>query len=104
MGLMRYARSFYQLLGNRRKFERTPFAGTILLTCKGAIMETTHVCTCVDIAPRGIGVESSEALPLGGFVQVHSDEYGPRRMARVRYCVEKDGRHRAGLEFIAETQ
>jgi hypothetical protein len=103
-GLVRYARSFYELLGNRRKFERVPMSGTIFITCKGAVVDTTHVCSCVDISPRGIAVDCPEPLTVDGFFQLHSEERGPRRVARVRYCIARDGRHRIGLEFSAEPQ
>lgn len=103
-GITPYARSFYHLIGNRRKFERVPFSGTIFVTCKGSGVETTHASSCVDISPRGIGVECPEALTVDGFVQVHSDDHGPRRLARVRYCLQRGESYRVGLEFTAELQ
>jgi hypothetical protein len=103
-GITRYARSFYNLLGNRRKFERVPFSGTIFVTCRGSVVETAHVSPCVDISPRGIGVECPEPLTVDGFVQVHSDDHGPRRLARVRYCLHRGESYRVGLEFVAELQ
>jgi hypothetical protein len=101
-GLVRYARSFYELLGNRRKFERVPFSGTIVITCKGAVVDSTYLASCVDISPRGMAVECLEPLTVDGFVQLQSEDHSPRRMARVRYCIPRGDRYRAGLEFIAE--
>jgi hypothetical protein len=101
-GLARYARTFYNLLGNRRKFERIPISGSILVTGKGYVVDTTYLSSCVDISPRGIGIEYPEALAVDGIVQVHSEDYGPRRLARVRYCIQRGDRYRVGLEFIAE--
>lgn len=97
-----YARSYYELLGNRRKFQRAPMTGAILVTAKGSVIDSTYEFSCVDISPRGIGVEGVEALTLNAFVQIHSGEDGPRRLARVRYCVPRDGRYRVGLEFIED--
>jgi hypothetical protein len=101
-GLARYARSFYELLGNRRKFERTPLCGVVFITCKGTVIDTTHASTCLDISRRGMGIECPEALTVDGFVQVSSEEHGPQRLAKVRYCIPRDDRFRVGLMFIAE--
>lgn len=103
-GIVRYVRSFYQLLGNRRKFERTPMSGAIFVTCKGAVVDNTYQATCLDVSPRGIAVECSEPITVGGFVQLHSDDYGPRRLARVRYCLPRGDGYRVGMEFITEPQ
>jgi hypothetical protein len=103
-GITRYARSFYNLLGNRRGFERVPFSGTIFVTCKGSVLDTTHVSSCVDISPHGIGVKCPEPLTVDEFVQVHSDDQGPRRLARVRYCFRRGENYRVGLEFVAQLQ
>jgi hypothetical protein len=103
-GVVRYARSFYNLLGNRRKFERVPLSGPITVTCKGFVVDTTQVSSCVDMSRRGIGIECPEPLAVDGVVQVHSEDHGPRRHARVRYCIQRGDRYRVGLEFIAEPQ
>ena len=73
-GLARYARSFYELLGNRRKFERTPMSGTVFVTCKGSVADTTQVASCVDISPRGMAVDCSELLTKDQVVQLHSED------------------------------
>jgi hypothetical protein len=103
-GLARYAQSFYELLGNRRKFERTPVSGTIFVTCNGSVVDTTQSASCVDISPRGIAIDCLDLLPTDWVVQLHSEGRGPRRLARVRYCIQRGDRFRVGLEFIAETQ
>jgi hypothetical protein len=103
-GLARHAQSFYELLGNRRKFERTPVSGTIFVTCNGSVADTTQSASCVDISPRGIAIDCSELLTKDWIVQLHSENRGPRRLARVRYCIRRGDRYRVGLEFIAETQ
>lgn len=101
MGLSRYARSFYELLGNRRKSMRAALSGPILATTKGYAVDVTRDCTCLDIAPRGMGIECPEALAVDAFVFLHTDWQGSRRMARVRYCVPRGTAFRIGLEFVA---
>ena len=103
-GVARYARSFYELLGNRRKFERTPMSGTIFVTCHGSVVDATQSASCVDISPRGIAIDCSELLTKDWIVQLHSENRGPRRLARVRYCIQRGDRYRVGLEFIGEPQ
>jgi hypothetical protein len=98
---MRQLRSLYHLLGNRRKFERTPFSGVILMTAGYAIV-TTHVCSCADISPRGIGIGCSESIPVDEVVALHSDVEGPRRLARVRHCQQHGPIYRIGLEFMPD--
>jgi PilZ domain-containing protein len=101
MGITRYARSFYELLGNRRKFVRTPMANPIFATTKGFAVDLTRDCSCIDISPRGVGIECPEALVVDSFVFLHTDWEGPRRMARVRYCLPRGDSFRIGLEFVA---
>jgi hypothetical protein len=102
-GLARYARSFYELLGNRRKFERRPISGTVFITCKGSVVDTTQVASCVDVSSRGMAVDCSESLTNDQVVQLHSEDDGPRLLARVRYCVERSDHYRVGLEFVGDT-
>ena len=103
-GLARYARSFYELLGNRRKFERRPMSGPVFVTCKGSVVDTTQVASCVDVSPRGMAVDCSESLTKDQVVQLHSEDHGPRLLARVRYCIQRSNHYRVGLEFIGEAQ
>jgi hypothetical protein len=95
--VVRHARSFYQLVSNRRKFERTPFSGTLRLAVNEYAFET--VCTCVDISLRGMGVTSPEQMLTDLIVHVNSDN-SIRRLARVRYCQQSGTGFRIGLEFI----
>jgi hypothetical protein len=101
--LVRCARSFYQLLGNRRKFERVPMSGTIRLISKGYAVDNTYVCTCRDISPRGIAVDCPELLSPNLVVTIQSEQYGPSRLARVCHCQQQGDVFRIGLEFIANT-
>jgi hypothetical protein len=103
-GVVRYARSFYELLGNRRKSARAPMSGAIWATCKGSVVDATQLASCVDISHRGMAIECSERIAVDGFVQLYSEEHGPRRLTRVRYCVPRGDRFRVGLEFIAGPQ
>jgi hypothetical protein len=100
---MRQIRSFYYLLGNRRRFERTPFSGDILITMGYAVV-TTHICSCADISPRGIGIDCSESIPLDEVVALHSDAESPRRFARVRHCQQRGAIYRIGLEFMPDAR
>ena len=60
--VVRYARSFYQTVGNRRKFDRLPVSGGIKTTYKGRALETDYDCLCVDISPRGIAMDCPEPM------------------------------------------
>jgi PilZ domain-containing protein len=99
--VLRSARSIYELLGNRRRFDRTPFAGTVLLTWRTSVVERTEYCSSVDLSPRGIGIECQEPLRLESIVELLSG--GAKRLARVRYCRAIAGGYRIGLEFLTET-
>jgi hypothetical protein len=98
---VRYAKSLYQLLSNRRKFERVPVTGTILATYESTI-PITQTCSCVDLSPRGIAIDSPEPIEPNTLVALRSDERDPKRWARVRYCRPHYVVHRIGLEFIAK--
>src|SRR5215472_4809018 len=99
-GLARYARTFYELLSNRRKFERVPVSGTVIVVRKGSVVDTTHTCSGVDISPRGIAIDCPEPLEVGEFVRLQSDDHITSRRARVRHCGRSDGGYRVGLEFV----
>jgi hypothetical protein len=103
-GIVRCARSFYELLGNRRKAARLPTAGNIFATFHGIVADTTYCCLCVDISPKGIAIDSLEPMTVDATVRLHSDVQGPRRLAAVRYCLERNGSYRVGLEFISDTE
>ena len=99
-GLVRYARRLYEILGNRRRSPRLPITGTILATCKAYLVETRYTCACVNISPGGIAIDSPEQMTVGAFVSLNSHGYGPRRLARVRHCVERPDAYRVGLQFV----
>ena len=94
-----YARSFYNLLANRRRYDRTPISGTVRLSCPGSPFET--VCSCVDISPRGMAIDSPEPLLPGAIIVLHTDVQSQRRVAQVCYCQERGNVYRTGLEFMA---
>src|SRR6185503_4282788 len=96
----RYAQSLCQILRNRRKFERVPVKGTILATY-GTAVPITQTCSCVDMSPRGIAIDSPEPMEPNTFVALRSDERDPKRWARVRHCRPHGIVHRIGLEFVA---
>ena len=100
----RFARSLYQLLANRRKYERQPISGAVKIVSKGYVTEVTHVCSCVDISPRGIGIESPERMVPDMVVPLHTDEQGSRQLGRVCYCKPQDSMYHIGLEFISATE
>jgi hypothetical protein len=103
-GVVRYVRKFYELLGNRRNTERVPISGTIFVTCEGYAVEVSHACLVVNISPRGIAIDCPEGIAVDAIVQLHSDEHGSRRPARVRYCIQRGDCYRVGLEFAATPQ
>jgi PilZ domain len=79
-------------------------SGTILITTKGYAVDMTHKCSCVDVSPRGMGIDCPELLAVAAFIQVHSDERGPRRVARVRFCHQLGDMYRVGLQFVSPPQ
>ena len=98
--VLRSARSFYELLGNRRKFERSPLGGAVLLKFANSVVERTEFCSCVDISPRGIGLSSPAMIDPDCVVEL--DSQGRTRFARVRYCRPDDANYRIGLEFLPD--
>ena len=90
-------RSMYQMLANRRKFERVRISGTVRTVAPGST--APHVCTCVDISPRGMAIDSPEPLARDMDVPILSE--GIKRFARVRYCQDRGQGYRIGLEFVA---
>src|SRR5579883_2190614 len=85
-----YGRSFYSLLGERRKAERVEFECSITVSCKNRYGQlTSHVCKCVNISDKGIGFVSPEALIPNSDIYVHSETHNLRRFARIKYCTQK---------------
>ena len=102
--IVRYGSKFYQLLGNRRKFERLPLSGAITAKCSGYCTEKTYDCACRDISLRGIGIVSAEPMAPPMYVHLYSDEQACSHSAIVRYCITCGNVFRIGLEFISETE
>jgi hypothetical protein len=103
-GIVRCARSIYELLGNRRKSARLPTSGNIFVTFQGLVADTTYGCLCVDVSPKGIAIDSVEPMTVDATVQLHTGVHGARRLAAVRYCLERNGSYRVGLEFISDAE
>ena len=102
--IVHYGARFYQLLGNRRKYERLPLSGAITAKCSGCCTEETYACACVDISPRGMGIESAEPIGPQMYVLLYSNEQARSHFAIVRYCINRGDVFRIGLEFISETE
>ena len=94
-----YARSFYGLLANRRKYERTPMSGAVRVTCSAYGVETVHACSCVDISPRGMAIDCPDPIATDTIIGLYAEEYGRRLAARVCYCRARGTAYRIGLEF-----
>ena len=101
-GLPLYARFFHEVLGNRRRHRRSPVSGTIYVMCNGYSVATTYTCACIDVSRSGIGIEAPESIRVGSFVTLYSGDVGPRRLARVRYCLQGPEIFRIGLEFAGQ--
>ena len=91
----------YQVLSNRRKFERVPMSGTVRTVTSGSTEAVMHACSCVNISPRGMAIDSPEPLAPDMIVPILADGQGSKRFARVRYCQDRGRGYRIGLEFVA---
>jgi hypothetical protein len=98
--VFRSAWSLYQLIGNRRKFDRVPLNGPVVLRFSNSVVDRTEYCSCVDISPRGIGLSSPASIDPGCIVEL--DAQGRTRFARVRYCRPDDANYRIGLELLPD--
>ena len=98
--LISYAKSLYQLLGNRRKFPRMSVSGTVLATPRGSAIVSPRICSILDVSLHGMAVESIDPLPMNQFLDVQSEDCGSARLAQVRYCVAHNALYRIGLEVI----
>ena len=98
--LMDYGRSFYALLGERRKAERTDFTCNLTVSCKNRYGQlTTHTCICQNVSAKGIGFASPEPIPENCEVYIHSETHNLKRFARVRYSSQRGDRHYVGCSF-----
>ena len=98
-GVGGWMRSLYQVLANRRKFERVPMSGTLRTVTPGSAMDVMHACACVNISPRGMAIDSPEPLLPDMVVPIQAAD--SRRFARVCYCMDRGTGYRIGLEFVA---
>jgi hypothetical protein len=95
-----YSRHFYTLLGDRRKAERLDFNCKVTVSCKNRYGSlTTHVCNCLNLSDRGIGLESPEPIPTNCDVYIHSETHNMRRFGLVRWCVQSGDRFFVGCSF-----
>ncbi len=95
-----YSRSFYTLLGERRKAQRIDFDCKVTVSCKNRYGSlTTHACECLNLSDGGIGLVSPEPIPLSCDVYIHSEVHNLKRFARVRWCTQKGSRVLIGCSF-----
>jgi c-di-GMP-binding flagellar brake protein YcgR len=98
--LLDYGRSFYSLLGERRKTERVEFACSITVSCKNRYGQlTTHACTCLNVSAKGMGFVSPESIAANSDVYIHSETHNLKRFAHVSYCSQKGDRNYVGCYF-----
>jgi hypothetical protein len=50
-----------------------------------------------------MGIEGIDSFLPNMILELHSEEHGPKRLARVIYCQQRGTVYRIGLEFIAES-
>jgi hypothetical protein len=98
--LMDYGRSFYCLLGERRKTERIDFTCNLTVSCKNSYGQlTTHTCLCQNVSAKGMGFVSPEPIPENSDIYLHSETHDLKKFARVRYCSQKGDRSYIGCCF-----
>jgi hypothetical protein len=100
--LPRYIRRFCGVLGNRRVYSRLPIFGVVYVKCGEHGGKIEYTCACFDMSARGIGIEVAGPITVGSVVTVYAGDRGPRRLARVRYCVRETDTYRAGLELTGQ--
>src|ERR1044071_276716 len=89
--LIDYGRSFYALLGERRKSERLDFHCSITVSCKNSYGQlTTHMCTLLNVSEKGMAFVSPEPISENSDLYIHSETHNLKRFARVRYCTQKN--------------
>jgi hypothetical protein len=93
------ARSFYNLLANRRRYERLPITGDVRVTYPSHAV--VHRCSCVDISRCGMAIDCPESMSPGAVVALQPQDESLSRLARVCYCREHGTAYRIGLEFVA---
>ena len=97
--------SLYQLLSNRRRFDRQPIQGAMALNCRNKYGDhVTTICSCTDISARGLGVQSPEPVIPNADAYITCEAHGLKGFAYIRYCVPRAGGHAVGLEFRSEPE
>ena len=100
--LMDYGRSFYSLLGDRRKAERVEFSCSVTVSYKDRYGQlTTQPATCLNLSTKGICLAAMERIPDNCDVYIHSENHNLRRFARVRYCSQRGDQMFIGCVFQA---
>jgi hypothetical protein len=98
--LIDYGRSFYSLLGERRKGQRLDFNCTVTVSCKNRYGQlTAHTCQCVNVSDSGIGIESPDRIPDNSDIYIHSETHNLKKFARVLYCHRRGDRTYLGCSF-----
>jgi PilZ domain-containing protein len=98
-----YGSSLYYLLANRRRFERRPTTGKLVIRYKNVYGELkSQACSCADFSPRGMGIDCEEPIFPETEVALSYANEDTTRFARVRSCRRLESAFRVGLEFIPE--
>jgi hypothetical protein len=98
--LIDYGRSFYSLLGERRKSERLDFHCSITVSCKNSYGQlTTHMCTLLNVSEKGMAFVSPEVISENSDIYIHSETHNLKRFARIRYCTQKEDKNFIGCVF-----
>ena len=104
-GIQQYARSIYQFLANRRKFDRQPIQGAVSLNTRDRYGQiTTQIGTCMDVSMSGIAVLCQEPLVPNADAYFHSEANSIQGFGLIRYCKPENGGYRVGLELKAEPE
>jgi hypothetical protein len=75
-------------------------SGAVRVTCSAYGVETVHACSCVDVSPRGMGIDCPEPIATGTMIGLYAEEHGHRLPARVCYCRARGTAYRIGVEFM----
>ena len=98
-----YFKQLYQLLGNRRRGERSPFEGSVNATWKNRYGQlTTHACSGLDVSSSGMSVVSEQPAVVSADAYLYSSAHRLKTFAAVRYCTRDAGGYRIGFQFRAE--
>jgi hypothetical protein len=86
---------------NRRRQERRPFQGKLLITwhSRGSVMSAP--VNCLDVSDNGFRIACPEQIDVREVVYVKSPKHDPLGTASVRFCRFAGMRYQLGLEFRA---